>query len=161
MWCYGKSGLTHGRLKVALAMTATMGFFSLPACSQRDSAGSTKAAAAQGAATAPLPRLSLQVTLPAANGHCPAVSIKVEPLGVTAAAPGNEYGGVSFTDIQLKQPDGETQAACEGAALSAALAPGRWQLSVPLPSGPKSCERSVGAAAAAAVHFVDGKLGCG
>ena len=145
-------------IDAAQAVLAAL-FMVLAGCGSRD------AGPAPGAmrASAELRHVSLFVRAAPKNGHCAPVAIKIEPLRLDAVSslPSAEIRQANFTDLALRQAAGESRIAlCEGKALSAPLAPGRWRLSVPLPSGLASCERSVSADAGVSVTFEDGKAGC-
>lgn len=112
------------------------------------------------------------VHAPVNAGHCPAVSIKVEPVAADAAAAANEPSSanaaaatpariISYTDLTLAPSTAAGQAAaCEGTAVSTAVQPGRWHLSVALASGVAQCERDIAAGATLTLQFTDGQPGC-
>jgi hypothetical protein len=133
----------------------------LVGCGSRE--GGTVPSPAAGTTQAPegLRHVSLRVRAAGQGGHCPAVSIKIEPLHLSGAAQPPATRQTSYTDLALKPMVGAAQASfCEGTALSAPLASGAWRLSVALPAGLLSCERAIAASVDVAASFEEGKAGC-
>lgn len=131
-------------------------------CSSKDS-GNTAAVRAPQVTAAVLPAaryLSLHLRTPIKDGQCPAVSVKIEPLRIQG---GTQSGGTStsFTDLQLKPAMNESPVVhCEGSALTAAVVYGQWRLTVPLPSGVASCDKTVDDRKELSANFEDGHQGC-
>lgn len=109
----------------------------------------------------PLIRVAISVKTISAGGECETIPVRISPIALSGVA--NKYANnrMMVTDVAMNGPSDENGAPmCNGTGESLPLAPGEWEFSAPLRSGPHSCRIQVANEGGVDVIFVDGLEGC-
>lgn len=109
----------------------------------------------------PLIRVAINVKTISSGGECETIPVRITPIALSG--PANKYANnrMMVTDITMTGPSDENGAPlCSGVGESLPLAPGEWEFSAPLRSGPHSCRIQVADAGDAKAIFIDGLEGC-
>lgn len=109
----------------------------------------------------PLIRATLSIKTISAGGLCETIPVRISPIELRGVA--NKYANnrMMVTDVAMIGPTDENGAPmCTGTGESLPLAPGDWEFSAPLRSGPHSCKKEITEAGDRSVIFIDGLEGC-
>lgn len=109
----------------------------------------------------PLIRAAISVKAISAGGECETIPVRISPVALHGEA--NKYSNTRMvvTDITMSGPHDENGAPmCNGTGESLPLAPGEWEFSAPLRSGPASCHKEISDKGDLNVILIDGIDGC-
>lgn len=109
----------------------------------------------------PLIRAQISVKTISAGGECEVIPVRMSPVALSGVA--NKYANnrLMVTDITMSGPTDENGAPmCNGNGESLPMAPGEWEFSAPLRSGPHSCKKQITDGGDLRVTFIDGLEGC-
>lgn len=110
----------------------------------------------------PLIRATLSIRTVSQGGVCESVPVRLTPKQLIGQA--NKYANnrMMVTEVALSGPTDENGAPmCNGTGETLPMAPGIWEFSAPLASGPATCERNIQADGDLLIALVDGVDGCG
>lgn len=109
----------------------------------------------------PLIRTQISVKTISAGGECEVIPVRMSPIALSGIA--NKYANnrMMVADITMTGPTDENGAPmCNGTGESLPMAPGEWEFSAPLRSGPHSCKKQIADGGDLQITFIDGVDGC-
>jgi len=109
----------------------------------------------------PLFRTAISVKSVSMGGVCDVIPVRITPVELRGEA--NKYANnrTMVVEIEMVGPTDENGAPmCNGSGESLPIAPGDWEFSAPLASGPAKCVRDVQPDGDLNIIFIDGVEGC-
>ncbi len=109
----------------------------------------------------PLIRATLSVKTVSQGGRCESVRVRVTPKELIGEA--NKYANnrMMVAEVAMSGPTDEDGAPmCNGTGETLPMAPGIWEFSAPLASGPAQCQRHIQADGDLLIRLIDGVQGC-
>ena len=109
----------------------------------------------------PLLRATLSIKTVSQEGICDSVPVRLTPKELIGQA--NKYANnkMMVTEVKTTGPTDENGAPmCNGTGETLPMAPGNWEFSAPLASGPASCVRNIQADGDLSILLIDGVEGC-
>lgn len=109
----------------------------------------------------PLIRATLAVKTVSTGGVCESVPIRMTPKELIGKA--NKYANnrMMVVEVNMTGPTSENGAPmCNGNSETLPMAPGNWEFSAPLASGPATCVRNIQGDGDLLITFIDGIDGC-
>lgn len=109
----------------------------------------------------PLFRAAISLKSVSMGGVCDVIPVRITPVELRGEA--NKYANnrTMVIEIDMAGPTDENGAPmCNGSGESLPMAPGDWEFSAPLASGPAKCVRDMQPAGDLNIIFIDGVEGC-
>lgn len=109
----------------------------------------------------PLIRAGLSIKTISSGGECEEIPVRITPVELRGQA--NKYANTRMMviEVAMQGPTDENGAPmCNGTGETLPLAPGDWEFSAPLRSGPHSCTKEITEEGDLQVIFIDGLEGC-
>jgi hypothetical protein len=109
----------------------------------------------------PLLRATLTIKTVSQGGVCESVPVRLTPKELIGTA--NKYANnkMMVAEVNTTGPTDENGAPmCNGTGESLPIAPGNWEFSAPLASGPATCVRNIQADGDLLIQLIDGVDGC-
>jgi hypothetical protein len=110
----------------------------------------------------PLLRATLTIKTVSQGGMCDSVPVRLTPKELIGQA--NKYANnkMMVAEVKTTGPTDENGAPmCNGTGETLPMAPGKWEFSAPLASGPATCVRNIQADGDLSILLIDGVEGCG